>query len=190
LFLFENQTNAFMNKAVFFLLCMFFILSCNTERKKKTDTDTAFCCDSLSVLTDKMQQEIDSLLSLVMYQEKKIKQLVADTQSLAYQPLKVNVMQGKFSAIARNECFSLIFTDTSGTEWDFGSANNNLGIDLYSYDYTSDKFYFNKDYKDAEFRIYWAMLRNIVCEDGSEMPDKNQEYKEMPTILKAERIKK
>ncbi len=178
-----------MNKAVFFLLCVLFALSCNTERKKKTDTDAALCCDTLSVITEKMQQEIDSLLSLVMYQEKKIKQLVADTQSLSYQPLKVNVMQGKFTSIGREDCFSLVFTDTSGTEWDFGSANNNLGIDLYSYNYTSDKFLFNKEFKDAEFRLYWAMLRNIVCEDGSEMPDKNQEYKEMPTILKAERLR-
>jgi hypothetical protein len=178
-----------MNRAVVFLLCMFFALSCNTERKKKTNTEAGLCCDSLSILTENMQQEIDSLLSLVLYQEKKIKELIVDTQSLSYQPLKVKVMQGQFTSIGRNKCFSLVFTDTSGTEWDFGSANNNLGINLYSYDYTSDQFYFNKEYKEAEFRLYWAMLRNIVCEDGSEMPDKNQEYKEMPTILKAERIR-
>ena len=178
-----------MKKIFLIILVSIFFFSCNTDKRNKKNNEKAGPCDSLTAVINEMGQENDSLLSLVLYQEIKIQELVNDTQNVGYKPLNVNVLFGQFTSVSRDECFHLIFTDSSGGEWDFGSANNNLGFDLYTYDYNQDEFYINPEYIEKNYRVYWAMLRNIVCDEGQGAGNLNQSYKEMPTILKAEIVK-
>jgi hypothetical protein len=178
-----------MKKLFLLILVSIFFFSCNTDKKKNKNNGKIGPCDSLTVVVNEMEQEKDSLLSLVLYQERKIQELVNDTQNVGYKPLNVNVLFGQFTSVSRDECFHLIFTDSSGGEWDFGSANNILGFDLYTYDYNKDEFYINPECLEKDYRVYWAMLRNIVCDEGQGAGNINQSYKEMPTILKAEMVK-
>jgi len=179
-----------MKRILLIILVLGFVVSsCNRDKKKNKNDDKTNYCDSLSVVINEMGQEKDSLLSLVLYQERKIQELVADTQNTTYKPLNVNVLFGQFTSVGRDQCFHLIFTDSTGVDWDFGSANNNLGFDLYTYDYNQDEFFINPEYLHKNYRIYWAMLRNIVCDEGQGGGNTPSTYREMPTILKAEEIK-
>ncbi len=125
---------------------------------------------------DSLQNELDSCQMSLMFQSKF--------------PIELKQIKGKFISISQGDCFHILFRDSEGTEWDFGSANNSIPYELWEYDDETNKFSLAKKIIGKEFSLVLADLYAIRCNSAESYDAGNRHYIKMPTIIEMYEIRK
>jgi hypothetical protein len=123
----------------------------------------------LQLKVDSLQNELDSCQISLMFQSNF--------------PFPLTKIKGKFIEVSHGDCLHILFKDSEGTIWDFGSANNSVPYDLWEFDNKSGEFMISKNVKGKEFILILADLIAIECNSAGSYDEGRHRYIKMPTIL-------
>lgn len=151
------------------LLPIFILLLLDSSAQQKET-------ENLQIKIDSLQNELDSCQMGLMFQ--------------SVFPIELKQIKGKFISASRGDCFHLLFRDSEGKEWDFGSANNSIPYQIWKYNIATDEYSLSKKVINKEYHLVIADLYAIRCNSSESYDDGNIHYVKMPTILSMYEIKK
>jgi len=99
--------------------------------------------------------------------------------------LKTFVITGKFTSIEMGDCLHLIFTDSAGKTWDFGSGVHHLPFKMSEIYQEQDEFKLKEEAKNQTYRLTLTELYGMIC-NGSDY--ENWTIEKTTTIIDAVKV--
>jgi hypothetical protein len=155
--------------------------------------------DSLNILLVEAKKEIAKQNRLILKSDSIIKDLQKENRNhliesnslyrkmdslntLLLNSIPTRTIEGKFIDVSMGDCFHLIFEDSNGENWDFGSAANLTDVDIYgSFFREGEEVWVIGLTQKVTLTI--ADLYGIICNSAGSYDEGRIQYERMATII-------
>jgi hypothetical protein len=147
------------------------------EAKKEIAKQNRLILKSDSIIKDLQKENRNHLI-----ESKSLYRKMDSLNTLLLNSIPTRTIEGKFIDVSMGDCFHLIFEDSNGESWDFGSAANLTDVDIYgSFFREGEEVWVIGLTQKVTLTI--ADLYGIICNSAGSYDEGRIEYEKMATII-------